>query len=220
MGHVVSHKAMSMAIEKARTYGIGMVTVRNSNHYGISGYYATMATRKGLLGITGTNARPSIAPTGGVENMLGTNPLVFGMPTDEEFPFVLDCATSVSQRGKIEVYGRAETLPEGWVIDNEGRSRTDTLQVLKDLTTGKAALTPLGGIGKVTAGYKGYGYATVVEILSAALQAGSFLKALNGFDENGNQIPYPLGHFFITIDPEFFMGLETFKKITGQILHD
>ncbi len=72
----------------------------------------------------------------------------------------------------------------------------------------------------MTAGYKGYGYATVVEILSAALQAGSFLKALNGFDENGNQIPYPLGHFFIAIDPEFFMGLETFKKITGQILRD
>ncbi len=89
-----------------------------------------------------------------------------------------------------------------------------------DRTTGKAALTPLGGIGEVTAGYKGYGYATVVEILSAALQAGSFLKALNGFDENGNQIPYPLGHFFIAIDPEFFMGLETFKKITGQILRD
>jgi LDH2 family malate/lactate/ureidoglycolate dehydrogenase len=198
-----------------------MVTVRNSNHYGIAGYYATMATRKGLIGITGTNARPSIAPTGGVENMLGTNPLVFGIPTDEEFPFVLDCATSVTQRGKIEVYDRAgKELPEGWVIDHEGKSRTDTHQVLKDLTTGKAALTPLGGIGEVTGGYKGYGYATVVEIFSAALQAGSFLKALNGFDEDGNKIPYPLGHFFIAIDPEFFMGLETFKSVAGQILRD
>ncbi|HPX29046.1 MAG TPA: Ldh family oxidoreductase, partial [Sphaerochaeta sp.] len=221
MGHVVGHKAMGMAIEKAQKYGIGMVTVRNSNHYGIAGYYATMATRKGLIGITGTNARPSIAPTGGVENMLGTNPLVFGIPTDEEFPFVLDCATSVTQRGKIEVYDRAgKELPEGWVIDHEGKSRTDTHQVLKDLTTGKAALTPLGGIGEVTGGYKGYGYATVVEIFSAALQAGSFLKALNGFDEDGNKIPYPLGHFFIAIDPEFFMGLETFKSVAGQILRD
>ena len=154
MGHVVGHKAMGMAIEKAQKYGIGMVTVRNSNHYGIAGYYATMATRKGLIGITGTNARPSIAPTGGVENMLGTNPLVFGIPTDEEFPFVLDCATSVTQRGKIEVYDRAgKELPKGWVIDHEGKSRTDTHQVLKDLTTGKAALTPLGGIGEVTGGY-------------------------------------------------------------------
>ena len=219
MGHVVSHKAMEMAIEKAKNFGLGMVTVRNSNHYGISGYYATMATKEGLIGITGTNARPSIAPTGGVENMLGTNPLVFGMPTDEEFPFVLDCATSVTQRGKIEVYGRAgKELPQGWVIDHQGKTRTDTQQVLKDLTTGMAALTPLGGIGEVTGGYKGYGYATVVEILSAALQAGSFMKALNGFDENHNPIPYPLGHFFIAIDPEFFMGLDTFKKTPGDIL--
>ncbi|MFA5446886.1 MAG: Ldh family oxidoreductase [Sphaerochaeta sp.] len=218
MGHVVGHRAMEMAIEKAKEYGLGMVAVRNSNHYGISGYFVTMATKEGMVGITGTNARPSIAPTHGVENMLGTNPLVFGMPTDEEFPFVIDCATSVTQRGKIEVYGRADKeLPEGWVIDREGKTRTDTQQVLKDLTTGMAALTPLGGIGEVTGGYKGYGYAMVVEILSAALQDGSWMKALNGFDENGKAIPYPLGHFFIAINPEFFMGTEIFKKIAGTI---
>ncbi len=218
MGHVVGYKAMEMAIEKAKKYGLGMVVVRNSNHYGISGYFATMATKAGMIGVTGTNARPSIAPTHGVENMLGTNPLVFGMPTDEDFPFVIDCATSVTQRGKIEVYGRAgKELPEGWVIDHEGKTRTDTQQVLKDLTTGMAALTPLGGIGEVTGGYKGYGYAMVVEILSAALQDGSWMKALNGFDENGKAIPYPLGHFFIAIDPEHFMGLETFKRIAGTI---
>ena len=221
MGHVVGHKAMEMAIEKAKKYGIGMVAVRNSNHYGIAGYFATMATDAGMIGVTGTNARPSIAPTFGVENMLGTNPLTFGIPTDEEFPFVLDCATSVSQRGKIEVYGRAgKKLPEGWVLDNEGKTRTDTIQVLKDLTTGKAALTPLGGIGDVTGGYKGFGYATVVEILSAALQDGAWMKALNGFDEEHNAIPYPLGHFFIAIDPEHFMGVETFKRIAGTICRE
>ena len=103
MGHVVGVRAMEMAIEKARTYGMGMVAVRNSTHYGIAGYYVTMATDAGMIGVSGTNARPSIAPTGGVENMLGTNPLTWGLPTDEPFPFVLDCATSVSQRGKIEV---------------------------------------------------------------------------------------------------------------------
>ena len=154
MGHVVSHKAMSMAIDKAKEYGIGMTVVRHSTHYGIAGYYATMATKQNMIGITGTNARPSIAPTFGVENMLGTNPLTFGMPTDEEFPFVLDCATSVSQRGKIEVYGRAgKDLPEGWVIDENGKTRTDTAQVLIDLTKGKAALTPLGGLGELTGGF-------------------------------------------------------------------
>ena len=221
MGHVAGYRAMEMAIEKAKKYGLGMVVVRNSNHYGIAGYFATMATKAGMLGITGTNARPSIAPTHGVENMLGTNPLTFGLPTDEDFPFVLDCATSVSQRGKIEVYGRAgKDLPPGWVLDNEGKTRTDTLQVLEDLTTGKAALTPLGGIGEVTGGYKGFGYATVVEILSAALQDGAWMKALNGFDENHKPIPYPLGHFFIAIDPEHFMGLNTFKRIAGTICRE
>jgi L-2-hydroxycarboxylate dehydrogenase (NAD+) len=221
MGHVVGKKAMEMAIAKAKEYGMGMVAVRNSTHYGISGYYVTMATDHDMIGITGTNARPSIAPTFGVENMLGTNPLVFGIPTDEEFPFVLDCATSVTQRGKIEVYGRAnKDLPEGWVIDHEGKSRTDTQQVLKDLTTGKAALTPLGGIGETGGGYKGYGYAMVVEILSAALQDGSFLKDLNGYDEDHNPIPYPLGHFFVAIDPQRFMGVDIFKKIAGTICRE
>ena len=210
-----------MAIEKAKKNGIAMTAVRNSTHYGIAGYYATMATKEDMIGITGTNARPSIAPTFGVENMLGTNPLTIGLPTDDPFPFVLDCATSVSQRGKIEVYGRAgKDIPAGWVIDENGNTRTDTDGILKDLTLGKAALTPLGGLGAETAGYKGYGYATVVEILSAALQDGSFMKALNGKDENGQAIPYPLGHFFIAIDPDFFMGRKTFKRIASAILKE
>ena len=218
MGHVVAKKAMEMAIAKAKEYGLGMAAVRNSTHYGIAGYYVTMATKEGMIGITGTNARPSIAPTHGVENMLGTNPLTFGLPTDEDFPFVIDCATSVTQRGKIEVYGRAgRELPHGWVIDENGRDRTDTAAVLEDLTRGKAALTPLGGIGEENGGYKGYGYAAVVEILSAALQDGAFMKALNGKDADGRPIPYPLGHFFIAIDPAFFMGRETFRRIAGEI---
>lgn len=218
MGHVVSYRATQMAIEKAKKFGLGMVAVRNSTHYGIAGYYPTMAAEAGMIGITGTNARPSIAPTFGVENMLGTNPLTIGFPTDEEFPFVIDCATSVSQRGKIEVYGRAgKDLPAGWVIGRDGKTRTDTQQVLKDLTAGKAALAPLGGLGESTGGYKGYGYAMVVEILSAALQDGKFLKDLNGTDKDGNKIPYPLGHFFIVINPEFFLGVDTFKRIAGEI---
>lgn len=221
MGMVASYKAMKMAIEKAKKYGIAMITVRNSSHYGIAGYWAMMASKVGLIGITGTNARPSIAPTFGVENMLGTNPITFAMPTDEEFPFVLDCATSITQRGKIEYYARnnADT-PAGMVIGHDGNAMTDSKQILNDLTSGKAALAPLGGIGEELAGYKGYGYATVVEILSAALQQGAFLKALSGLDENNNKVPCHLGHFFIVIDPESFMGLDSFKKITGDILRD
>ena len=143
----------------------------------------------------------------------------FGIPSDEEFPFVLDCATSITQRGKIEVYEReGRQLPEGWVIGEDGRSKTDPHEVLYDLVKGTAALTPLGGIGEDTAGYKGYGYATVVEILSAALQGGSFLKGLLGFGEKGEPVPYALGHFFIAIDINAFTDPDQFKKTTGDIL--
>lgn len=218
MGHVIATKSMDMAIDKAAKFGLGMVAVRNSTHYGIAGYYGLMAAQRGMIGITGTNARPSIAPTFGIENMLGTNPLVFGIPTDEEFPFVLDCATSVSQRGKIEVYARTgKPMPQGWVIDQQGDSTTDPIAALKDLISGTAALTPLGGIGEDGAGYKGYGYATVVEILSAALQGGSYLKMLTGF-RDGKKVPYGLGHFFMAIDISHFIEVDEFKKITGDIL--
>ena len=221
MGMVVSHKAMSMAIEKAKEFGMGMVAVRNSTHYGIAGYYATMASEAGMIGITGTNARPSIAPTFGVENMLGTNPLTFALPTDEAFPFVLDCATSITQRGKIEYYAKiGKDTTEGMVVGRDGLPKTDSKQILKDLTTHKAALAPLGGIGEDLAGYKGYGYATVVEILSSALQAGNFLRMLSGVDKDKNPQEYHLGHFFIAIDTEAFMGLDSFKKTAGDILRD
>jgi len=193
MGMVASYKAMKLAIEKAKKYGMGMVAVRNSTHYGIAGYYATMASNAGMIGITGTNARPSIAPTFGVENMLGTNPLTFGIPTDEDFPFVLDCATSITQRGKIEYFAKTgKDTPKGMVVGRDGLAKTDSKQILKDLVNNEAALAPLGGIGEELAGYKGYGYATVVEILSAALQAGSFLKMLSGKDESGKLAPYHL----------------------------
>ena len=218
MGHAIARRAMQMAIDKAKEFGTGMVVVRNSTHYGIAGYFTLQAAEQGCIGLTGTNARPSIAPTFGVENMLGTNPLVFGIPSDDEFPFCIDCATSVTQRGKIEVYDRAnKDLPEGWVIGSDGSTRTDTKQILVDLVKGTAALTPLGGIGDQTGGYKGYGYATVVEILSAALQQGSFLKGLLGF-EDGKRVPYRLGHFFQAIDVEAFCDLDDFKKTTGTIL--
>lgn len=220
MGQVIGKRAMQLAIDKAKKYGIGMTAVRNSNHYGIAGYYTLMAAEAGMVGLTGTNARPSIAPTFGVENMLGTNPLTFGMPTDEDFPFVIDCATSVSQRGKIEVYARlGKPLPDGWVIGADGTYKHDSVQVLEDLVKGTAALVPLGGMGEETGGYKGYSYATVVEILSAALQNGAFLKGLLGF-ENGKKVPYRLGHFFIAVNIEAFTELDDFKKTTGQILRE
>lgn len=220
MGHVISYNAMRLAIEKARKYGLGMVTVRNSSHFGFAGYYSLMAVRENMIGITGTNARPSVAPTFGVENVLGTNPLTFGIPSDEDFPFLLDCATSITQRGKVELYARqGKELPKGWVIDDNGESKTNSSDVLNDLIAGNAALIPLGGVGEETGGYKGYGYATVVEILSAALQQGAYMKMLIGF-RDGKKVPYSLGHFFIVIDISAFIDPEEFKKTAGNILRE
>ena len=219
MGMVASYRAMKTIIEKAKTYGMGMAAIRNSTHYGIAGYWATMATSEGMIGITGTNARPSIAPTFGVENMLGTNPLTFAMPTDEPFPFCIDCATSITQRGKIEYFARSGSeTPAGMVIGHDGSALTDSPDILEQLVKGEAALAPLGGIGEDLAGYKGYGYATVVEILSAALQGGQFLKALTGIGPDGEKRPYHLGHFFMVINPEFFTGQAEFRKTCGDIL--
>lgn len=218
MGQVIGYKSMKIAIDKAKKYGMGMVAARNSCHYGIAGYYSSMATDEGMIGITGTNARPSIAPTFGVENMLGTNPLTIGLPTDEEFPFIIDCATSITQRGRLEYYSRiGKATPEGMVIGRDGKAKTNTDEILVELNTGEAALTPLGGIGEELAGYKGYGYATVVEILSAALQQGNYLKMLTGIGENKEKVPFHLGHFFIAIDTNAFMGSEQFRKTAGDI---
>ena len=218
MGMVASHHMMKKLIEKAKQYGMAGGAIRNSTHYGIAGYWTDMAAKEGLIGVTGTNARPSIAPTFGVENMLGTNPLTFSLPTDEEFNFCLDCATSIVQRGRIEYYARSgKPTPAGTVVSENGEALTDSEEILKALVNGTAALAPLGGIGEELAGYKGYGYATVVEILSAALSGGQFMKSLSGVGSDGKPSMYHLGHFFFVVDPEAFMGRDEFRKIAGDI---
>lgn len=219
MGMVVAKHCMQMAIDKAKKHGVGMVVARNSTHYGIAGYYPLMACKENMIGMTGTNARPSIAPTFGVENMLGTNPLVFGFPTDEPFDFVNDYATSVIQRGKIEQYAReGKDCPEGLIIGRDGNPKTDSKQILEDLVKGEAALAPIGGIGEATGGYKGYGFATVTEVLSSALQQGAFLQQLTNKDSKGNLKPYELGHFFMAIDIECFCDPADFRKTAGDIM--
>lgn len=220
MGQVIGYKSMRMAIDKAKEYGMGMVVVRNSCHYGIAGYYASMASKEGCIGITGTNARPSVAPTFGVEGMFGTNPLTIGIPTDEPFDFLIDCATSITQNGKIEYYERIkkDVLP-GTIIGLDGEPvEGDAGAALKMIRNGTAALTTLGGIGEALGGYKGYGYAMAIELLSAALQDGNYGKALDGKDADGNKVPYHLGHFFIAIDTDHFLGEDVCRKKAGEII--
>jgi LDH2 family malate/lactate/ureidoglycolate dehydrogenase len=210
MGHVIARRAMEACISKAREHGMAMVVVRNSTHYGIAGYYALMAAEADMIGVTGTNARPAVAPTHGVENMLGTNPLTFAFPTDEGFPFLLDAATSITQRGKIEVKARrGEPVSEGLVIGGDGASMTDAEEILKALVRGEASLLPLGGVGEETGGHKGYGYSTVVEVLSSALQGGAFLRAVTGVN---------VGHFFMALDISAFTEPSEFRKTAGDIM--
>lgn len=220
LGLYIGPHCMNMAIQKAKKYGVGFVACQNSTHYGIAGYYATMATEQGCVGFTGTNARPSIAPTFGVEPMLGTNPLVFGIPTSDEHPFVIDCATSINQRGKIEKYARdGKPTPQGAVIDDQGIERTDTEGILRDMVLGKCALSPVGGAGDAMGGYKGYGWATTVELLCTAFQSGPFGEDVCGVDrETGKPKPMPLGHFFLAIDIEPLCDLKTFEGNAGRLL--
>jgi LDH2 family malate/lactate/ureidoglycolate dehydrogenase len=217
MGQVIGHRAMLTAIAKAKEYGLGSVAVRNSTHYGICGYYARMAIKDNMIGLTFSNARPSIAPLFGVTPLLGTNPICFGAPTDLDFPFLYDAATSISQRGKIEVLAREDKpTPYGWAIDREGKPHTETLKLLNDLTLGTASLLPVGGDSEISGGHKGYGLATLVEILCSALQNGSYLEQLKG-KEGEKQAPYRLGHFFMAIDIAAFINPAIFKQITGDI---
>jgi L-2-hydroxycarboxylate dehydrogenase (NAD+) len=221
MGQVIAHRSMQMAIDKARQFGMGAVAVRNSSHFGIAGYYPLMAVKAGMIGMAFTNARPSIAPTFSVKPMLGTNPIAFGCPTDEECPFLFDAATSIIQRGKLEVLSRLEKPAQpGWVVDASGSFLVDPNQCLTGFGQECAALLPLGGAGEVMAGHKGYGLATIVEIFSAALQTGSFLYGLLGIDEQGKPAHNCIGHFFMAMNIESFCALEDFKKTTGSILRE
>lgn len=219
LGMVIAKRAMQMCIDKARVHGMGCVAVRNSTHFGIAGYYPMMAVEQGMIGLTVTNARPSMSPTFGVEPLLGTNPIAFGAPTDEPFPFLFDAATPIAQRGKIEVLARTgEEIPAGWVIDSEGQPVTNPASAIESFGTGQASFLPLGGSGEIWSGHKGYGLGTMVEILSASLQTGSFLMDLSGLDDLGVPRPFRVGHFFMAINIENFTDLEVFKRTTGSIL--
>lgn len=221
MGMVVAKHAMQMAIQKARAFGMGSIAVRNSTHFGIAGYYPLMAVKEGMIGLTVTNARPSVSPTFGVQPMLGTNPIAFGAPTDEDCPFLYDGATPITQRGKIEVLARAEKpVPPGWVIDNQSQPIRDANSALALISKGQASFLPLGGVGEELGGHKGYGLGTMVEILSASLQAGRFLNGLTGIGSDGFPVPFRLGHFFIAINIENFVPLAQFKATTGAILRE
>ena len=216
MGQVIAYRAMQMAIDKAKKYGTGMTVVRNSCHYGIAGYYATQAAKQGCIGITGTNARPSVAPTWGVDGMFGTNPLTIGIPTDEPFNFILDCATSITQNGKIEYYIRTgEPVHQGTVITKDGKEyEGDPDQALKMIRKGDAALLPLGGAGEALGGYKGYGLSVMVDILCAMLSGAPTGPDVIDPPETSGRV----SHFFAAIKIAAFTDPREFRRHMDEML--
>ena len=137
MGQLISVYAMKKAIEKAKKTGVGIVTVRESNHFGIAGYYAKMACDEGLLGMACTNSEAIMVPTFGKKAMLGSNPIAVAMPADP-YPFFFDCSTTVVTRGKLEMYNKMEKpLPNGWALDKDGHASTDAPDVLANIVAKK-----------------------------------------------------------------------------------
>ena len=199
MGQLAGHKAMELAIAKAKTSGIGMVSVRNSNHYGIAGYYAKMASSQGLIGLSCTNSSAIMVPTYGRIAMLGSNPLAMAMPA-EPCDFFFDASTSVVTRGKVEVYNKqSKPLPLGWALDKEGRPTSDADDVLRNIAQANGGgIVPLGGDTEQFGSHKGYGYGMIVEILSAVLSLGD-TSNLCGMGKKGR-----VCHAFIAIDPAIF----------------
>jgi len=209
LGQVVSHKGMNLAIEKAEKNSVGLVGVRNSNHFGIAGFYGLMALEHDLIGLVMTNTRPLVAPTFSRQKRIGTNPICVAVPTSGK-GFVFDMATSVAPIGKLEVAKRLhEKVPLNWGIDPKGDVTDEPDSIYK------GALLPLGGLGEILGGHKGYGLAVVVEILSAMLTGSNW-----GMTVGETQGPGPanVGHFFGAIDPAAFMPLSEFKSRMEQLI--
>jgi LDH2 family malate/lactate/ureidoglycolate dehydrogenase len=221
LGQPISARAMKMAIEKAREAGAGFVTVRNSNHYGIAGYYAMMALEHDMIGISMTNSDVLVVPTFGRDSMLGTNPISVAAPAHDRRPFVLDMATSTVPRGKLEVYNRMEkSLPLGWATDEAGVPTEDASRVLNNLQNANGGgLLPLGGAGELFSGHKGFGLALMVDILSGVLSGAGYADNIYTKGPSGQSRPADVGHFFGALRIDGFRPVEDFKQTMDDIIN-
>lgn len=213
-GHIASREAMELAIHMAKENGIGMVTVRNSNHFGIAGYYTRMALKEGMMGICMTNTEALIVPTNGKKPMLGTNPIAVSMPA-QPIPYNLDMATSVVPGGKLEVYAKNQKpLPGEWLVDPDGVESTDPnvfLKIRKEKETG--GILPLGGFGEIHGGHKGFGLGLLVELMT-----GSFAGGANSDGVRVVKNREKCCHFFAAIDLNIFGDREKIIKEFSEYL--
>lgn len=220
LGQPVSVRAMRLAIQKARDVGAGFVAVRNSNHYGIAGYYALMALKEDMIGISMTNAAVLVVPTFGRDAMLGTNPISVAAPAGEERAFVLDMATSTVPRGKLEVYNRQEKpVPAGWATDERGLPTDDAGRVLRNLLArAGGGLLPLGGAGELLGGHKGYGLALLVDLLCGVLPGAGYANTIYPKTSTGKPLPANVGHFFGALRVDAFRPIDEFKATMDDII--
>ncbi|PIE29216.1 malate dehydrogenase [candidate division KSB3 bacterium] len=216
MGAPISARTMAQVITKARNNGSAFGCVRNSNHFGLAGFYAKMALEHDMLGIAMTNTAALAVPTFGRHVMFGTNPLAFAAPADKERAFVLDMSTTVVTRGKVEVYERLEkALPDGWAVDKSGQAAKDARSLLNDMQNRLGGgIMPLGGIGKEFGGHKGYGLAVMVDILCAVLCGAPFGQDVFDTAESSARV----SHFFGAINISCFRDPQEFRQDMDRML--
>src|SRR5918998_159319 len=202
-GQAPSLRAMDLAVDKARAFGVGAVAVRNSNHFGAAGIYALRAAEHGFVGLATTAVfKSSIVPTHGREARFGTNPIAFAAPARHNKPFLLDMATSTVALGKFKLYAReSKAIPPGWALDDAGQPQTDPNQALLD-----RLMTPVGG-SREMGGHKGYGLAAMVEILSTTLSGATYAPLRRAGAERND-----VGHFHLAMHPEAFRDAGEFES--------
>jgi LDH2 family malate/lactate/ureidoglycolate dehydrogenase len=203
-GQLAGYKAMSLAISKAKEYGIGFVAVKNSNHFGITSYYSMMAEKEDMIGMVYSNASPAIAPYGTKDKLLGTNPLSYAIPANKFPAIVLDMACSVVARGKIRFHAMlGKDIPEGWALDADGRPTTDAQKALK------GSLVPIGGV-------KGSGLSLVVDLMTGVLTNTCLTgEVLTLTDPSG---PSKTAHIFCAINISKFIDPDFFKSNVDLVI--
>ncbi len=204
LGPVVGMTTMRATLAAARENGVAMAVVRRSNHFGAAGYYVQEALAAGCIGVASSNAPPNMAPWGGRERFLGTNPIAIGIPAGHEEPVLLDMATSIVARGKIIMAAeKGEPIPSGWAIDRQGRPTTDAVAALE------GAVLPFGGP-------KGSAISLILDILCGVLSGASFGRYLGTLDDLGRE--QDLGHFFAAVDISRLMPVEHFRARMDDLL--
>ncbi len=205
IGHYVGHKAMMRSIDMAKEFGVGVVGVKNSNHFGTSAYYVQLAAEQGMIGIALSNSISKVAPYGGIKAVFGTNPFAFGAPRRNGKSMMLDMATTAIAGAQVMKYAeQGKELPEGIAIDRQGNSISDPNKV------DEGALLPFGGA-------KGYGLSLMIEILSSVLTGAMFSSEVNSMFTNYKE-PGKNGHFFMAIDISRFLDIDTYYERMEQLV--